>query len=143
MTSYFEKLKDPRWQRQRLEILERDQFTCQRCGSTEKTLHVHHGYYVRDCDPWDYEEWTLHTVCCDCHAEITKMQENLKYGIGTIGPEDIDLFNEIIGEVVFMFLYRPECRHEEVPRIDALLAIAASGRRRYTRPVTEERTSTA
>ena len=29
---YSEKLKDPRWQKKRLEILERDNFRCQYCG---------------------------------------------------------------------------------------------------------------
>ena len=39
---YSEKLRDPRWQKRRLEILERDAWQCQACLSTAKTLHVHH-----------------------------------------------------------------------------------------------------
>lgn len=67
--SYYEKLKDPRWQKKRLEIMERDKFTCQRCLSTESTLHVHHRKYVFGKEPWDYENEFLVTLCEDCHFE--------------------------------------------------------------------------
>ena len=38
--TYLEKLKDPRWQKKRLEILERDGWKCMACGEKEKTLRV-------------------------------------------------------------------------------------------------------
>ena len=66
--TYSEKLKDPRWQKKRLQILERDNWTCQICEATDKTLHVHHWQYYRDTEPWDYDEWLLVTVCDDCHS---------------------------------------------------------------------------
>lgn len=65
--TYVEKLKDPRWQKMRLQILERDDFTCLWCGDFESTLHVHHGYYRSGCDPWEYDPSTLHTLCERCH----------------------------------------------------------------------------
>lgn len=43
---YIEKLRDPRWQKKRLQILERDGFACQSCYDTETTLHVHHCTYT-------------------------------------------------------------------------------------------------
>lgn len=76
--SYAEKLKDPRWQKKRLEILSRDDFTCQKCQDKESTLHVHHRYYDAGVDPWDYEEYALVTLCWDCH-EI-EQQEYKEYG---------------------------------------------------------------
>jgi 5-methylcytosine-specific restriction endonuclease McrA len=45
--NYKEQLLDPRWQRRRLEILQRDEFTCQKCLSKDKTLHVHHIDYIK------------------------------------------------------------------------------------------------
>lgn len=66
-TAYYEKLKDPRWQKKRLEIMQRDNFTCQCCGETEKTLNVHHKTYKRGRDPWDYTEKCLVTLCEFCH----------------------------------------------------------------------------
>lgn len=61
---------DPRWQKRRLEILSRDNFTCVNCGSTEKTLHIHHQKYCKDGrDPWEYNDYLLVTLCCDCHKQ--------------------------------------------------------------------------
>lgn len=67
--SYRDKLLDPRWQRKRLEIFQRDDFTCRHCGDNSKTLHVHHHYYAPNAEPWEYHESALVTLCCDCHEE--------------------------------------------------------------------------
>ena len=90
--TYAEKLKDPRWQKKRLEILNRDEFTCRKCKSKENTLHIHHlFYYDRECEiePWDYDNTVLITLCCDCHElirEEQKFYENefkqMIYGMG-------------------------------------------------------------
>jgi 5-methylcytosine-specific restriction endonuclease McrA len=64
--SYSEKLKDPRWQKKRLEILERDGWACRFCGCKEKTLHAHHTIYLKP-DPWDYPDKVIITLCDDCH----------------------------------------------------------------------------
>lgn len=69
MTTYSEKLQDPRWQKKRLEILERDGWACQRCGAKDKTLHVHHRLYLKKRDPWDYPGTLLLTLCSTCHDE--------------------------------------------------------------------------
>ncbi len=65
---YAAKFKDPRWQRKRLEVLERDDWQCQDCNSREETLNVHHLYYKFGCDPWDYPDFALVTLCEDCHG---------------------------------------------------------------------------
>lgn len=67
MTTYTEKLKDPRWQKKRLEVLNRDEWKCCGCGSGSNTLHVHHAYYASGRDPWDYPSETLTTLCAECH----------------------------------------------------------------------------
>lgn len=67
--SYSEKLKDPRWQRKRLEILSRDNYKCQMCGNTSRTLHVHHLFYKYGVEPWDYDNDTLVTLCEKCHSK--------------------------------------------------------------------------
>ena len=64
--TYPEKLKDPRWQRKRLEIMERDNFTCRDCGAKDKVLHIHHSHYGK-CEPWDADGAVLLTVCQECH----------------------------------------------------------------------------
>lgn len=65
--AYLEKLKDPRWQKKRLEILQRDEWTCKICFDGESTLHVHHRYYTYGADPWDYPNEALVTLCHACH----------------------------------------------------------------------------
>lgn len=73
MSTYLEKLQDPRWQKKRLQIMERDGFKCRQCNATDKTLHVHHTYYVPYApgaprhDPWDYADHVLVTLCRVCH----------------------------------------------------------------------------
>lgn len=69
--NYKEKLLDPRWQRKRLEIFERDEWMCTGCIRGDKTLHVHHLDYLPNRDPWDYPNEYLITLCEDCHASIT------------------------------------------------------------------------
>lgn len=69
--TYLEKLKDPRWQKARLRILERDNWTCQYCEDTEKTLHVHHMYYIKGKEPWEAPDNSLIVLCEQCHEEQT------------------------------------------------------------------------
>jgi len=66
--NYTQKLKDPRYQKKRLQIFKRDKWTCQDCGNTKLTLHIHHKRYIRGNEPWDYLEWMLTTLCEDCHG---------------------------------------------------------------------------
>ena len=65
--TYQEQLKNPKWQKKRLEILERDKFKCVCCGDEETTLHVHHIRYIKGKKAWDYEDYLLTTLCEDCH----------------------------------------------------------------------------
>lgn len=65
--TYAEKLKDPRWQKLRLFIMNRDNFSCQHCFDTDSTLHVHHSMYHGE--PWDAPPETLITLCENCHRE--------------------------------------------------------------------------
>lgn len=76
--TYSQKLRDPRWQKKRLLILERDKWTCQSCRSTTKTLQVHHLVYARR-DPWDYADSCYQTLCDECHEirqELTDKSSN-------------------------------------------------------------------
>jgi hypothetical protein len=66
-SSYSEKFKDPRWQRKRLEVFERDGFKCRRCGTSDSQLHAHHFYYIARRDPWEYPLGSLETLCDGCH----------------------------------------------------------------------------
>ncbi len=84
--SYIELLRDPQWQRKRLEILNRDDFTCQACAEKTKTLHVHHKRYRRGCKPWEYDGADLVTLCEDCHEATTNTKRRLVVVIEALGP---------------------------------------------------------
>ncbi len=81
---YAEQLKDPRWQKKRLSILKRDQFTCQECDAKEKTLHVHHMKYEFGKNIFDISDEHLVTLCEECHADITQINRDLKSFIDEI-----------------------------------------------------------
>jgi hypothetical protein len=78
---YLELLKDPRWQRKRLEIFQRDAWTCQRCGEMTVMLSVHHLCYHPGKDPWESPDEELLTLCEPCHTTETR---NLKEARGEI-----------------------------------------------------------
>jgi len=89
--TYYEKLKDPRWQKKRLEAMERNQFCCEVCGDDSEPLHVHHKEYFKDHDPWDYELIQLAVLCESCHGDYHDSFDILKWvcSLARIdGPED-------------------------------------------------------
>lgn len=76
--TYQQKLKSPKWQKKRLEIMQRDNFYCQNCGNNDSILNVHHKKYVFGKEIWDYDNDDLITVCEYCHSEITELKKTIK-----------------------------------------------------------------
>jgi len=72
--SYSDSLKHPNWQKRRLEILKRDDFTCRNCQSSDKTLNVHHIKYKGK--PWEVESKYLITLCEDCHGQEHQFRDD-------------------------------------------------------------------
>jgi hypothetical protein len=103
---YKDQIKSPKWQKKRLEILKRDEFTCQQCGNKELTLHVHHKHYNNDAMIWEYENWELITLCEDCHSnvhdkkqdkvELKKYQLSILDGIGEFDDYEIFYLDSLI-----------------------------------------------
>lgn len=118
-TNYSEKLKDPRWQKKRLQILQRDDWKCVLCCDSETTLHIHHKEYFGD--PWDAPDDMLATLCEHCHGFISHiglpdlLLEIL--GIKKFEHEDrVELFSVSKTGMVFSLQYdkhthnyRPNC----------------------------------
>jgi hypothetical protein len=63
-----EAYKDPRWQKRRLQIMERDGWACVACRRTDETLHVHHKAYYGM--PWEVSDHDLQTLCEKCHESL-------------------------------------------------------------------------
>lgn len=68
--NYYEQLSSPLWQRKKNGILDRDKYTCQCCGDTTTTLHVHHLCYEPNRLAWEYPDDKLVTLCEHCHSKI-------------------------------------------------------------------------
>jgi hypothetical protein len=136
--NYFQELKNPIWQKKRLSILERDNWTCQGCYNKEQTLHVHHITYEKGKKPWDYEDGNFITLCEDCHKrvhevvklnavefyhaaiencisiniEINKNEPRVDGFISVKMPvSDFDLLNEIDK---FVYEYKTKCYNEKM-----------------------------
>lgn len=68
--------KDSRWQKKRLEIMERDGWKCRDCGKGDGvTLNVHHAYYESGKKPWEYPNQFLSTHCEKCHKKRHELQQ--------------------------------------------------------------------
>jgi 5-methylcytosine-specific restriction endonuclease McrA len=74
--TYADKLKDPRWQRKRLQIFERDNWRCLECTNESKQLQIHHIVYLKR-DPWDYPDHLLQTFCEPCHKERQELTDKI------------------------------------------------------------------
>ncbi len=114
--SYSDKLKDPRWQRKRLEILNRDEFKCRSCGDTEKMLHVHHLCYEKNKEPWETKNDDLVTLCADCHSAATYLDavyDKLNIGLETVYCV-VDLYHEIEWAAIEKFRIEREKKDAEL-----------------------------
>lgn len=88
--AYSEKLKNPKWQKKRLEILNRDNFTCIKCGDKETTLQIHHFKYYGE--PWEAKNEDLITVCKHCHYILEDSKKS--------GNEILEIHNSITSKIV-------------------------------------------
>jgi hypothetical protein len=75
--TYSEKLRDPRWQKKRLEVMSGSKFECEFCGAKDKTLNVHHKLYRRGAQPWEYANGDLECLCEDCHKNTEALRSEL------------------------------------------------------------------
>jgi hypothetical protein len=73
--TYSQQLRDRRWQRKRLEVLQRDQWRCQNAACRTRDndavmLVVHHRIYRSGKKAWDYATTDLQTLCERCHEKV-------------------------------------------------------------------------
>lgn len=90
---------DPRWQRKRLECMQRDDWTCVACDDKQSQLHVHHIQYCGDL--WSSPLNDLQTLCHKCHGDLGKHPKGGVYW---------DRFGE---HRVFRVLHCPLCGRDD------------------------------
>lgn len=75
---YKAQLRDPRWQRKRLEVMQRDNFACVTCQDETTELHVDHKFYIKGAMPWEYPDDALQTMCKNCHEIKSELEGSIK-----------------------------------------------------------------
>ena len=93
-TSYSEKLKSPKWQKKRLEIMNLRGFKCDKCGNEDEQLNVHHRFYIKGREPWEYDNDVFQVLCNKCH----KIEHEKKDMVIEVIPEKYDLLISVINE---------------------------------------------
>lgn len=96
MATYAEQLRDPRWQKRRLEVLERDEWQCLECGAKDRELHVHHVRYKYGLKPWEYEDQDLRAMCSTCHKQHTQVTRDARDALYDMLQQDLDAGSEAI-----------------------------------------------
>lgn len=92
--AYWELLRDPQWQKLRLEVMQREDFACELCGDNSSTLNVHHSYYEKGKKPWEYPPESLHCLCEACHEKTHKLRTAINRQIGRLTLEQLQ---ELLG----------------------------------------------
>ena len=135
---YKDQLLDPRWQKKRLSILERDNWKCTYCDNDKSTLMVHHLIYEHKF-AWEADDENLITLCQKCHEVyhntfaacekiiLTNLRKKLKDPfIITCAAE---LFNDVNNLNDFIYSLW-ESRFEENNVLDAIRHLPSSGMKR-------------
>lgn len=102
--TYAERLRDPKWQKKRLEVMERDQWQCINCCDKKTTLNVHHCWYEKGVDVWDYPMECYQTLCEPCH----KIAESTRLKLSKI------LFSSTPEDMAFIIKFVSGIKHEKL-----------------------------
>lgn len=88
--TYAQQLRDPRWQRRRLEVMQEHKFTCEECGMNDRELgelgvqlSVHHVYYLSGKNLWEYPHCLLMCLCIPCHIERQEVEVDIYVNVAT------------------------------------------------------------
>jgi hypothetical protein len=121
MNAYQLQLLNPRWQRRRLEVMSKNNFSCQICDEQNQELNVHHIKYKKHpngdkYEPWNYSDEELMVLCKDCHDLIHKNESKVilfatkRFGlkrVQTVRIETIFPRNRVVKEWIDCFKSDP------------------------------------
>lgn len=96
--TYQEKLQNVRWKIKRNRVIQKDNHECRFCQLQNKSNHVHHGYYEKGLEPWEYEDESLWTLCERHHKQIHEWLQELQRVIGHYPPEYIPHITDVLIE---------------------------------------------
>jgi hypothetical protein len=97
--TYAQQLRHPLWQRRRLEVLQRADFTCERCGSTSTELHAHHKTYIRGRMAWQYPDDLLECLCDPCHDIAHAHKQRLAIQVARRPSSELPILSRIFSNL--------------------------------------------
>jgi|GEM_PF-2443301 len=89
------------WEQLKRRVLRRDRWRCQKCGATDKPLHVHHKVSLSRGGTNDLDN--LVTLCEDCHAEYHPHMAHLKKKTRKKTGEEV--WAEVFGWIITLLLF--------------------------------------
>lgn len=102
MKTYAEKLKDKRWQKKRLELLAAANFSCQYAFhrgvqnmDDGTSLEIHHQYYQKGLEPWEYPDFAYLVCCHECHIAAQEDKIQIDRALAKSGSETTHYLAEI------------------------------------------------
>ena len=87
--TYASKFKDPRWQKLRLEVLNESGWECEDCVKKDKTLNVHHKFYTKGSEPWEYDIFDFKVLCETCHSGLHDTLDKIKMSLGELTNSEL------------------------------------------------------
>jgi hypothetical protein len=118
--TYSELLRDPRWQRRRLEIMQRAEFRCEQCADDSKTLNVHHRVYRKGALPWEYSDDELACLCETCHEAEHITRDAIRDAMATMGINQLEALLGFIQAQSFVLAWQPEISQGQAYPIENL-----------------------
>ena len=82
------------WKALRKRIIERDDYRCRKCGSTD-SLHVHHIVYARSGRITSVPDEDLITLCTQCHDQWHSSQDRIRRALFAGFLAGVDVAKEI------------------------------------------------
>ena len=101
--TYAERLEDPRWKAKSLEIIRKNFGICFHCGNVPAFPEVHHRWYERGKEPWEYPDCCYAVYCGECHqhAQVLMLQMQQATGVLSLAMQ----------ELLIAFVNRYSCWH--------------------------------
>ena len=65
------------------------------CQKGDKTLNVHHLFYVNGFDPWEYPNYMLGTLCSECHKIVKNIDFKTELSLFILGYDKYPQKNRI------------------------------------------------
>lgn len=100
--SYGQKLRDNRWTEKRDFIRKRAGGKCEDCGS-DKRLEIHHCYYIKEHEPWEYPYDALRCLCHACHESRPRSEIRMRAFMAKLTQTQMDSLREGLDTAFYWF----------------------------------------